>query len=73
MTTTTEVVTERNMPEAPTYDQVLHALARRFYIAMCEHRQWTPYSYPYVDRNSISSARIAIDFLGYDDNVDINE
>lgn len=76
MSTATEAVTDGNMAPStygPSYDQVLHALARRIYLGFCEHKNWTPYPFPYVDNASIRGARIAIDMLGYDDQVDLND
>lgn len=53
----------------PTDDQVIHALARRMYESFCEHRAWTPHPYPYVDAGSIRNATLAVDMLGYSDDV----
>lgn len=54
---------------APTDDQVIHALARRMYESFCEHKKWTPNAYPYVDAGSIRNATLAVDMLGYGDDV----
>jgi hypothetical protein len=50
-------------------EAVVHHLARKIYLAHCEHRGWKAYPWPYVDNGSIRSAEIAVDFLGFEDDV----
>lgn len=52
---------------------VIHALARRFYFSFCEKKGWTPHPFPYCDADSIRYARIAVDYLGFDDDIDLSE
>lgn len=71
--TTVEKQQESNTILAvPTFDMVVHAVARRFYLSDCKHKGWDPYSYPYVDAGSIRRAKEAVDFLGYADDVDLS-
>lgn len=61
------------MSNIPTEDSVIHALARRFYFSFCEKKGWTPHPFPYCDADSIRYARIAVDYLGFDETIDVTD
>lgn len=55
----------------PTEAEVIHALARRFYLDYSNRKGWIPHPYPYCDPASIRYAEIAVAYLGFEDDVDI--
>ena len=64
-------MSEAALAPAPTEDQVILALGRRFYLNYCDRKGWDPHPFPYCDAASLRYAQIAVGMLGYDDDVDV--
>lgn len=62
-------MSETTTDTRPEFDMVVLHLGRRMYENFCSHKKWEPFPFPYVDGGSLRSARIAVDYLGYDDDV----
>ena len=54
------------------YDGMVRS-ARGEKVSSCEKKGWTPHPFPYCDADSIRYARIAVDYLGFDDDIDLSE
>ena len=65
-------MTDTQNRTAPSDGQVVHALARRFYLDYCHRKGWDPHPFPYCDAASIRYAEIAVGHLGYEDDVDVS-
>jgi hypothetical protein len=49
--------------------QVKYALARKLYLSLCEHKGFDAFEEPYIDPGTMRYAAIAVDMLGFDDQV----
>ncbi|NDB65104.1 MAG: hypothetical protein EB168_05475 [Euryarchaeota archaeon] len=42
-------------------------MARRFYEDYSEYKGWEPWEFPYVSKGALLQADLAVDYLGFDD------
>ena len=42
-------------------------IARRFYEDFSEYKGWEPWEFPYVSKGALLQADLAVDYLGFDD------